>query len=161
VPEKQLARIAKFSSGELQPTYFELQGPRQVFGKSQAVETFPVELQKAMLELDRQIDQLYQRIGNEIGNQDFQSAVRLRDEANVLKKEKELITRESRAGFVVENLGKIKDPLLKLRWAVWVFYVENETSPELVDYLRAALESKEQRELLSWRLGSRFHEFVD
>jgi hypothetical protein len=58
----------------------------------------------------------------------------------------------------VKHFGTIAHPKIKMAWGVMLFD-EKSASPDIVKYLRAALESKEQSKFLSEALGPGFEGF--
>jgi hypothetical protein len=154
VPQQQLARIEAFTFGEVEPTWSELHSPEPILGE------LPVAVRQALSELEAQIESLNQERKAAVAEQDFEKAFHLRDQADKLKKKKETITRESRIRYAVEHFGAIADPLIKLWWGVKLISTKA-ASPEVVNYLRAVLESTGQSKILSDRLGSEFDKFVE
>jgi protein-arginine kinase activator protein McsA len=154
VPQQQLAKIAAFTFGEVEPTYRELASPEPILGE------LPMEVRQALKELQTQIEALTRERKAAVAEQDFERAGRLRDQADQLKTKKEAFTRESRTRYVVEHFDTIADPSIKMRWGVILFY-EEAASVEIVEFLRTILESKEQCKTLSERLGPRFDDFIE
>jgi hypothetical protein len=69
-----------------------------------------------------------------------------------------LLDRKPQREYGVKHFGKIAHPQIKLFWGA-VLFDEKAASPEMVAFLRAALESKEQAKLLSQMLGPRSQDF--
>jgi len=69
-----------------------------------------------------------------------------------------LLNRKEQREYGVKHFGTIAHPDLKLFWGA-VLFDETRPSPEIVNFLRAALESKEQAEMLSNMLGPKFEDF--
>ena len=61
--------------------------------------------------------------------------------------------------YAVSHFGEIRHPELKLLWGVMLFD-SGTASPEVVQFLRAALESKTQSQLLSEMVGPNYQDFV-
>jgi hypothetical protein len=68
-----------------------------------------------------------------------------------------LIDRKKPRQYGLANFGKIAHPTIKLFWAV-VLFRENAPPPEIVEFLRAALDSKEDARTLSQMTGPGFEE---
>jgi hypothetical protein len=62
--------------------------------------------------------------------------------------------------YTAKHFSKIAHPEFKLHCAVILFH-ENAATPEIVNYLRAALKSEKQSEILSKGLGPTFSEFKE
>lgn len=60
--------------------------------------------------------------------------------------------------YAVRHFTEIRHPMLKLFWGAMLFDA-GATSPEIVRFLKAALESKEQAKLLSEIVGPEFEAF--
>jgi len=71
---------------------------------------------------------------------------------------RQLCDRKEHQVYAVNQFDKIAHPLLKLSWAVTLFNTRS-ASPEVVKYLRVALESKEQSRTLAQGLGPGFEDF--
>jgi hypothetical protein len=69
-----------------------------------------------------------------------------------------LLNRKEQREYGVKHFGTIAHPDLKLFWGV-ILFEETRPSPEIVRFLRAALESEDQAETLSKILGPKFEEF--
>jgi hypothetical protein len=69
-----------------------------------------------------------------------------------------LLERKGPREYVVKHFGEIAHPELKLGWAAGLFN-KNAASPEIVRFLRAALESKEQARELRLMYGPDFKDF--
>jgi hypothetical protein len=69
-----------------------------------------------------------------------------------------LLDRKKQQEYGVKHFGKIAHPTIKLLWGS-VLFDEKAASPEIVAFLRMALESKEQAKLLSQMLGPNFEDF--
>ncbi len=63
-----------------------------------------------------------------------------------------LLDRQEQREYGVKHFGKIAHPMIKLFWGS-VLFDAKAASPEIDTFLRAALESKEQAQLLSEILG--------
>jgi hypothetical protein len=62
--------------------------------------------------------------------------------------------------YGITNFGKIAHPTIKLGWAIGLFR-DKAPSPEVVAFLRKALDSKEESRTLSEMLGPGFEEFKE
>ena len=60
--------------------------------------------------------------------------------------------------YAAHHFAEIRHPVLKLFWASLLFD-EGPTSPEIVKFLRSALESNDQARLLSEMVGPQFEDF--
>ncbi|MDT5120616.1 MAG: hypothetical protein QOC96_98 [Acidobacteriota bacterium] len=60
--------------------------------------------------------------------------------------------------YAVSHFGEIRHPILKLGWGAMLFN-QNSVSPQIVKFLRGALDSKSQAKLLSEMLGPGFEDF--
>ncbi|HEU0143985.1 MAG TPA: hypothetical protein VFQ47_04305 [Nitrososphaera sp.] len=60
--------------------------------------------------------------------------------------------------YAVRHFAEIRHPMLKLFWGAMLFDA-GATSPEIVRFLKDALESKEQAKLLSEIIGPQFEDF--
>jgi hypothetical protein len=60
--------------------------------------------------------------------------------------------------YGLSHFDTIRHPVIRLSWAAMLFDLEA-TSPEIIKYLRDALESKEQTKLLSQMVGPRYEAF--
>src|SRR5262249_11499346 len=69
-----------------------------------------------------------------------------------------LIDRKEPRQYGIANFGKIAHPTIKLFWAAGLFD-ETLSSPEIVTFLRKALDSKEEARTLSQMAGPGFEEF--
>jgi hypothetical protein len=69
-----------------------------------------------------------------------------------------LLERKEQRDYGVKHFREIAHPTIKLFWGA-VLFDEKAASPEIVTFLRAALESKEQSELLSQLEGPNFEDF--
>jgi hypothetical protein len=69
-----------------------------------------------------------------------------------------LLDRKEKREYGVKHCGRIAHPEIKLFWGS-VLFDEKLPSPEVVRYLRAALESKEQAQILSQMIGPNFEDF--
>ena len=69
-----------------------------------------------------------------------------------------LLDRKEQREYGVKHFSKIAHPTIKLSWGA-VLFNEKAASAEVVKFLRAALERKEQSELLSQMLGPDFEDF--
>jgi hypothetical protein len=69
-----------------------------------------------------------------------------------------LLDRKEQREYGVKHFGKIAHPTIKLFWGA-VLFDEKGASAEVVTFLRAALESKEQSEVLSQMIGPNFEDF--
>jgi hypothetical protein len=69
-----------------------------------------------------------------------------------------LLDREGPREYGVKHFGEIAHPVIRLAWAVMLFN-EKAASPEIVKYLRSALESKERSKVLTQMLGPDFEDF--
>ena len=69
-----------------------------------------------------------------------------------------LLGHKEQREFGVKHFSTIAHPEIKLFWGT-VLFDEKAASPEIVTFLRAALESKEQSKLLSEMLGPSFEDF--
>jgi hypothetical protein len=69
-----------------------------------------------------------------------------------------LMSRKNERAFGIKQFGRIAHPTLKLFWGA-VLFDQKAATPEIVAYLRAALESKEQAELLTRIEGPHFEDF--
>jgi hypothetical protein len=161
VPHQQLARIDTFTCGELEPTWRELHDPHPIFP------AFPAEVQRALKKVEAQIEVLYEDFNAALEKRDWERAAQLRhqtrDQTDRIEKElegkKENIIREWRNQYLVEYFDSIADLWIKMRWGVWLVYAEGAT-PQILRFLRVALESTEQFQILSDRLGTEFDDFM-
>src|SRR5262249_39618789 len=71
-----------------------------------------------------------------------------------------LAGRKGPRGYAVKHFGEIAHPALKLSWAVMLFSA-GDSSPEILSFLRKALETKPQAETISAMLGPEFEEFKE
>jgi hypothetical protein len=85
---------------------------------------------------------------------------RLINQSDSLKKREYQIKREARNQYLVEHFDTVADPFIKMRWGVLLLY-RKAASPEIVQFLRTVLESREQSKVLSARLGPMFDDFVE
>jgi hypothetical protein len=69
-----------------------------------------------------------------------------------------LLDREDQRAYGIKHFKEIADPVIKLFWGC-VLFNEKAASPEIVKYLRSALESKERSEVLARMLGPDFGDF--
>src|SRR5436305_804928 len=69
-----------------------------------------------------------------------------------------LCDRKENRDYAVKYFGQIGHPMLKLFWAS-ILFKENAASPEIVEYLRKALDSKEQAATLKAITGPNFAKF--
>jgi hypothetical protein len=69
-----------------------------------------------------------------------------------------LLDRKKSREYAVKHFGTIAHPEVKLFWAVGLFD-RKAASPEVIKFLRSALESKEQSRILSEMLGPGFGAF--
>jgi hypothetical protein len=60
--------------------------------------------------------------------------------------------------YAVKHFDEVRHPTLKLSWGV-ILFMHNEPSPQIVRFLRNALESKPQAKVLSDMLGPEFENF--
>lgn len=60
--------------------------------------------------------------------------------------------------YAVSHFAEIRHPILKLAWAGMLFDAKS-TSPQIIQFLRDALKSKEQSKVLSEMLGPDFNNF--
>jgi hypothetical protein len=61
--------------------------------------------------------------------------------------------------YAVRHFAEIRHPTLKLFWGAMLFDVDGAASPEIVRFLKAALATKEQAQLLSQMVGPEFEDF--
>jgi len=153
VPQPQLARIEAFTFGEAEPTWNELTSPRPILGDA------PMEVRQALKELDDQIEALQEQMKTASAERDFETRAHVHDQACKLNQKKKTIMRDALSRNMLEHFGTIADPAIKLRWAALLLY-QDAASPEIVQYLRCALESKEQSQTLSERLGPELADFM-
>jgi hypothetical protein len=76
----------------------------------------------------------------------------------VLAMSRGLLDREDQRRFGVKHFKEIAHPVNKLLWTS-VLFDKKAASLEIVKYLRSALESKEQSEVLSRMWGPHFEDF--
>jgi len=69
-----------------------------------------------------------------------------------------LCDRKEQRDYAAFHFAEIRHPILKLGWGVMLFDA-NAASPEIVRFLREALESEKQAKLLSEMLGPGFEKF--
>jgi len=72
-----------------------------------------------------------------------------------------LIGHKEARQYGITNFAKIAHPTIKLSWAVLLFTANEASSPEIVVFLRKALDSKEKARILSEMLGPGFEEFKE
>src|SRR5262245_9031578 len=71
-----------------------------------------------------------------------------------------LLDRKEPRQYALANFDKIAHPTMKLGWAIGLFR-EKEPAPEIVTYLRKALDSKEESRTLASMLGPGFEQFKE
>lgn len=69
-----------------------------------------------------------------------------------------LCDRKAHRAYAVRHFAEIRHPVLKLEWATMLFDARA-TSPEIVQFLRDALESREQSQILAEMLGPNYAGF--
>jgi len=69
-----------------------------------------------------------------------------------------LCDRKAQRDYAVRHFAKISHPTLKLGWGVMLFD-SGATSPEIVHFLRAALEAEDQSKSLAEMLGPEYESF--
>lgn len=69
-----------------------------------------------------------------------------------------LCDRKVHRDYAVRHFAEIRHPMLKLGWGAMLFDA-GATSPEIVRFLRNALESEQQSKILSEMLGPKYDDF--
>lgn len=154
VPEKQLVKIEAFSTGEAEPTYYELHGPEPTLEQVITLDAY----QHVFQDFDAQLLAIRQMIRDAAAKEDWETACQLSD-VPILNARLSAL-RQARIQYMTDRFHALEEPSIKMRWAVTLVY-QNAANREVIDYLKSILESKEQSQTLSHRLGKDFARFVE
>jgi hypothetical protein len=69
-----------------------------------------------------------------------------------------LLDRKEQRAYGVKHFSEIVHPVIKLSWAIMLFN-DKAASPEVVRFVRSALESKEQSKVIAEMVGPDFEDF--
>lgn len=70
-----------------------------------------------------------------------------------------LCNQKKHRDYAVRHFAEIRHPMLKLFWASMLFDEAEAASPEIVQFLKNALDTKEQAKVLSQIVGPNFEDF--